>query len=325
MKCLTKFTYVLFACLLIKTLFPLIVFADESSFEQLQLDVQGDARYSRYNFTDQRDTYNGFDAWTELKVSYWLDEKKSFSPLLSVIPTYSSDNKFWWQRNVQAGTGLQWYPFETFFPRPRPQTDQEWKGELEQASDKYRYFRGIRLFAIYARRFYYDKPENFETENTDLHIGMDYYYDNLFNDRGLFGVKPLTIVAWTNAGYRKTNFSLDDYNAFLWTGNVKLGPKFMLGNSVLLPYAVADWAYVPRYDERWWENYFRAGGGVRFYPKTDESETFWWDLLRRFHIFAEVVNNVEWLGDSPPGGRVEETDYRAGLGFATSGIFRGSD
>jgi hypothetical protein len=325
MRWLTKLPYVLSACLLIKILFPLILFAEESPLARLQYDAQGDARYSRYNFTDQKKTYNGFDAWTELKVSYWVDEKQSFSPLLSVIPAYTSDNKFWWQRNVQVGTGLQWYPFETFLPQQRPQTDQELKGELDQATDKYRHLRGIRLFAIYARRFYYDRPENVETEKTDLQIGMDYYYDNLFDDLGLFGVKPLTIVAWTNAGYRKTNFSLDDYNAFLWTGNLKLGPKYKYGNSLFLPYALADWTYVPQYDERWWENFFRVGGGVRWYPKTNVGGEFWKDLLKRFHIFGEVLHNVQWLGDPPPDGRVEETDYRVGLGFATGGIFRGSE
>ena len=51
---------------------------------------------------------------------------------------------------------------------------------MDQATTKYRHLRGIRLFAIYARRFYYDRPENVETEKTDLQIGMDYYYDNLF-------------------------------------------------------------------------------------------------------------------------------------------------
>lgn len=282
--------------LLLTLIVPVLVQANEKQPGRLQLDLQGDAHYSRYNFTDIKEPYDGFDGWAELKLALWLDEKNTFSPYINVIPSFTTEGEFWWQRNVQLAAGLQWYPFAIYNS----------------------YFRSIRFFGLYGWRHYYDEPDSEDPEEEDIQAGIDYYYDNLFDDH------LLTTVAWTNAGYRETNFSSEDYEAFLWTGNIKVGPKFKPGDAIILPYALADWTYVPRYDECWWENFFRVGAGIRLYPKTYHSNNnrgFGQDLIRRFHLYVEVIHNAAWLGEKPVN-NVEETDIRVGLGFSTSGFLK---
>lgn len=272
---------------------PIFTQGNNQQFNKPQFDFQGDTHFSRYNFTDIKIPYNGFDGWMEVKVAYWMNAIKTFSPYLSIIPVLTSESEFWWQKNAQIAAGFQWYPIST---------------------DKF-YFRGIRFFALAAWRAYFDKPEGVKPEDTDIQIGVDYYYDNLFEE------SKLTTTIWSNAGFRKTNFSLEDYNAFLWNGNLKVGIRPQLGNSILLIYAVSDWAYVPKYGERWWENFLRIGGGIRLYPKINVKNNYWEGLVKRFHIYGEVLYNLSWLANKPLTD-IEETDFRIGLGFATGGFLR---
>jgi hypothetical protein len=167
-----------------------------------------------------------------------------------------------------------------------------------------------------AHRTYLDQPHGTQREDRDVQIGVDYYYDNLFENKRFIG------IVWSNAGLRKTNFSLDDYDALLWTGNVKVGVKSASGNSIFLGYVLSEWTYVPKYEERWWENSVRLGGGVRFYPISTESESSLARLFRRFHLYVEALNNIVWLGNEPNVADIRETDLRAGLGFSSCGFFR---
>ena len=41
---------------------------------------------------------------------------------------------------------------------------------------------------------------------------------------------------------------------------------------------------------------------------------------RRFRVYVEVLNVVDWLGVDAPG-VVEETDLRIGLAFSTGGFY----
>lgn len=272
--------------------------ASQGKEERLQLDFRGEAHYSEYNFTDVVQPYDAMDAWTELRIAYWLDDKQSLAPYLSVVPVSTSQSSFWWQRNVQTDFGVQWYPFS--------------------ASS----LRNIRLFAGSASRQYYDKPDNADAEGTDILVGGDYYYDNLYFDGFPTNERTLAIL-WTNLAYRKTNFSQDDYEALLWLGNIKVGPNVRHGRSMLLPYAVTDWAYVPKHGERWWENYLRVGAGIRWYPKTTRADGFpVGDLAKRSYVYAEVLRNVAWLGDHPTSSDIRQTDLRIGIGFSTSGFLR---
>lgn len=270
----------------------------ETGKDRLQFDMQGEGHYSRFNFTDIKIPYDGMDAYAELKTTYWLDEKHTFSPYLDLLASTTSRDEFFWQRYAQAGAGLQYYPF--YDP----------KGEYTLVSP-------VRLFGLSATRGFYDKRG--QTIDHDVQAGMDYYYDNLFDQR-LF-----TFMPYMNVTYRETNFSLDDYRALFVNGNFKVGPKFTLGDSILLVYAVTDWAYVPQHLDRWWENYFRAGGGIHWYPVAwkKSKNPFIHELLRRFYVYGEVLDNVAWLGSSPSAGAgVRSMDYRVGLGFSTGGFYR---
>ena len=292
---MSKLNQLVAAFVVFMSVFPVLVQSQDNKYMNLQIDLQGDAHYSVYNFTDIKRPYNGIDGWSELKASYWLDTGSSLSPYLSIIPSITSESEFWWQKNFQVSAGMQFYPI----------------------SISIRYLRSIRLFALTALRSYYKKPEEVNPEDKDIQIGVDYYYDNIFEK------KSLIFAAWTNAGFRKTNFSLENYDAFLWTGNLKFGYKYAHKKSILFSHATIEWTDVPKYKNRWWENFLRAGIGVQWYPKAYETNRFVSGLLRRFHLYIEVLHNVTWLGERPnDNSQVEETDFRAGLVFSTSGFFR---
>jgi len=302
MRQLTASFRIIFTYVLLILIVPVSVHANDS--KQLQFDLQGDAHYSRYNFTDIKKPYKGTDGWAELKLTLWLDEKRSFSPYLSIIPSFTTEDEFWWQDNIQSGVGFQWYPVLTF-------RESKQKG----------FFDNIRLFALYAGRKYYDKPNDAEPEENDLRFGLDYYYDNLFDEKNNASfLDNVGMILWTNAGFRKTNFSNEQYKALLWTGNVKVGGNIKAYESILFPYVLADWCYVPKYQERWWENSFKVGAGIRIYPKTNNTGGFLNDFMKRFHVYIEVLQNADWLGDDPSA-EVEETDFRIGLGFSTGGFY----
>lgn len=268
--------------------------AENPSLNQLQLDVQGDVHYSRYNFTDIKIPYDGIDAWAEIKGTYWIDGHKTIAPYISIIPSWANNGDFWWQDNIQLGVGVQWYPFTV----------------VNDSKEKVPHLlNGLRLYGMYLWRDYYDKPGNEKPRLNDVQAGADIYYDNIFSE------EPVTAALWSTVGFRRTNFSMDNYNALLWSGNAKVGKSF--GEDMrLFPYAFADWTYVPKYDERWWENFLRIGGGIRLYPLTSQSGGLYYNLLRRLNVYAEVVHNVAWLGASPPD-TVKEMDYRFGFSFST--------
>lgn len=285
--------------LLLALSFPVMALALEES-THLQYDLQGRAMYSENNFTDVKNPYQGVDSFLVAKAALWFETSRIAGPYVELIPVHTTEDEFWWQRNIQAGIGLQVYPF---------------------AMQDNRFLKAVRLYGLAAFREYYDQPDDQEAEDSDILVGADYYFDNI-----LVTNEMLTASIYLNAGYRKTNFSLEDYEDFLWSGNLNIGPKFNLGSTVVFPCAVLDWTQSPGYDERWWENFVRAGGALRIYPfagriQKKGTSKFMHDLAVRFQIFGEVLSNVSWLGDEAPD-VVEETDVRAGIAFATSGPFR---
>jgi hypothetical protein len=261
--------------------------------DRLQIDIQGACDYSEYNYTDVKKPYKDVDSWIEIKTAFWLNENKTFSPYCSIVPSYTTDPDFWWSDYAEVSLGLQWYPLQLN-----------------------KYLKSIRLYATTGKRYYYNVPEDeSEPVDDDKVIGIDYYYDNLFNDF------PVASIIYLNTSYHTTNYSINNYEACMLEEDIKIGPKIKLGSSLVIPYGVVKSTYVNEHASRWWENYVRAGGGVRWYPKIDEEGTFLKDLMKRFHIYAEVLDNTNWLQDQAPSS-VEQTDFRFGLGFSTKGFYR---
>lgn len=284
----------------------------EEIVSHFKFDLQGDVHYSRYNFTDIKNPYDGLDGWTELKFTYLTGKDKSFGVYASLGPSLTSEDEFWWQKNCQLSIGLQWYPIDIFYSK------SEQKNGEPTVEDPFKLLRSFRLYALYAMRGYYDKPDGQNPEDTDIQIGVDYYFDNLNNKTD----KSFVSIIWTNAGYRKTNFSFDNYDAFLWSGNIKTGFALQIFNSsIVLPYVVvADWTYSPTYNDRWWENFVRIGGGFKIYPffrkYPDNDDDLFKNIYKRFNFYIEVLNNATWIGDEPISS-IEETDYRVGISFST--------
>lgn len=294
-------------------------------------DLLGDSHYSKNNFTDRAIPYNGADTWSEFRLTHWFNKKEKaglFSSLLAsnmfFLPRDSSIERFQWQNYLQSGMGLQYYPFfkkEEEKEAKEPANDNK-NSEKEEKDNLYNPLFGFRLFLQGGLRWYYDEGQ---TENPfsnyitrDFQFGFDYYYDEpLFNED-----KCWTLIAWTNGTFRATNFSLEKYNSFLWTGNLKAGIKWPRLNPIILYYGVADWTYVASpCDCRWWENYIRGGGGIRVYPYTPDGKGLFSELLRRLHLYGEYQKNLMWLKDKPED-MVRKEDWRFGIGFSTSGFFR---
>lgn len=261
--------------------------------KDFQLDCIGDIKYSKYNFTDLRIPYNGLDGWCEIKAAIWIDDKNSISPYISIIPVYTSDDIFWWQRNIQLSVGLQWYPFPI----------------------QYKKLRSIRVFLLYGYRSFYDKPKDESPEYQDTQIGGDYYFDNLFNN------SIFTYSVWSNISYRKTNFSLDDYKSPLWMGNIKIGPKFIVKNTINNPFLITDWTYVFNYPDRFWENFIRLGLGYQIFPFNSESTILPKILAKRLRFYIEYYYNVAWFGEKPQN-KIKNYDIRFGMSFSTGGYYK---
>lgn len=285
---------------------------------QQRFDLLGDTRYSKYNFTNLIVPYNGVDSWMELKLTWWWNERQN----LGIYADGLGSNMFYpkppnpvipfdWQKYLQGGIGLQWYPFA-----PK----KSLFGNSKAKDYKLQY--GIRLFAFKAWRYYYAKNKAgnpfSKYEDEDIQVGFDYYYDNILND------ELLTVSFWSNGTFRATNFSHQQFNTFFWTGNAKIGPKWKSDNATYYWYGFTDWIYISGCKCRWWENYLRAGSGVRWYPKSHD--IFGYPsvgILRRFHLYVEGLYHIAWLKD-PPTGKVNKWDIRFGIGFSTPGFFKGS-
>ena len=299
---------------------------------RLQFDFQGNIIHSQYNFTDLVEKYNDVDGWMEFKVAYWLDEKKTISPFLSFVPNFTTHTSdvFWWQNYNQLNTGLQWYPFPE--------------------SKKYPFLKSIRVLAQYSSKDLYDKKGSYKIQPTDnpeailmsqtlnqnpksydVQVGIDYYYDNIFSGN------PMALSIWSSLAWYKTNFTTlnlyesssgnKDYSAIIFKGDIKYGFVKRWREGILFPYLVASWAYSPRYSnkERFSDNHLRTGIGMRYYPVVhkaeEESVMLWKNLMKRFYIFGEFLYNAAWLGDEPMG-KVNDIDYRFGLGYSTTGFYR---
>jgi len=287
--------------LILSNICNLLSICTSYSSDKFNIDLQGDLHYSRYNFNDVSIPYDGFDSWMELKFAFYpygknIDNKENiFSYYLDMVPSWSSDSEFWWQKNIQFGIGAQLYPF---------------KNILKSEGYLYSLLNGVRLYGVYLWRDYYDEPKNEEYKTNDIQAGADIYYDNIFTE------DFITVVLWSNAGYRHTNFSMNNYDTFLWTGNLKVGKYF--GEKIgFFPHVVTDWTYVPKFDERWYENFIRMGLGIQLYPvPNQEGKGIYSNFLKRLNIYVETLHNVAWLGDQPPNS-VKDIDFRIGINFST--------
>ena len=216
---------------------------------------------------------------------------------------------FFFQRHVEAHAGVLLYPI--------PTRDED---ESSVVSTTMRLLQPVRVYLQLGARAYYDWPQDAEVSSRrNVTAGLDYYYDNLGND----GV--VTSFVYTEMGYHSTNFTSPDYNGFLWFGNARTGREFEFAEgSPLIPYAMLEWTASPSHQDLYYENFLHGGAGVRWYPHVgseDDASGLGKDLLRRLHVYGEVLRNLSWLGDQPPPS-VGRHDARVGVAFSTSGIYR---
>jgi hypothetical protein len=300
--------------LFVLSLLVFIGFEANSQNDSLHhFDIIGDIHHSRYNFTDAIVPYYGVDGWTELKYAHWTDKNRRYAPYASMLgswmfymPQASGDIiRFDWQRYAQISAGIQWYPIE---------------------DDP---LHAIRLFAFVAGRIYpsqdTEKTPYSDFVNYDFQAGADYYFDNLFDMKRKRNWNA--IAAWSNLTFRLTNFSRKDYQALLWTGNVKWGWRNRpSGQSLLFSYILLDWTTTLPCPCSWWENYVHPGIGTRIYPlafqkNSDEPNV---GFFHRLHLYAEWLWEGFWLKGEPPE-RMKSWDLRFGFGFSTPGFFRDKD
>lgn len=269
---------------------------------RLKYDLQGDYHWSKYNYTDLTYPYEDWDGWIEYKVALF-DKTQSYGPFVAVTGSWCTDNgddpypRFWWQRYGMATTGVQWHPF----------SDADW-------------LKAVRLFCTYSWREYSDEGSN-PNIDWDYTWGADYYRDNIYGQsRWIYSI-------YATSAFHRTNFASNDYRAWVSAMNLKVGPgwKKLIGKTIINPYVLADLCWAPQHDDRFWENYLRAGVGIRIYPVGYDFKRggIVGEFSRRFHFYAEAVNNVTWLEKEPIADLVK-WDYRFGIAFSTGGYYRGS-
>jgi len=270
--------------------------------DRLQFDLFSLTFYSRTAFTDLVDPFNDYLSLAIFKTSFWLDERKTFGPYAEYFFFGATEEEFPFLRFNEIAVGFQGYPLDFI------------EGPLR------RYVRPLRLFGQYQWRDYYDQGNATEQLDWDARFGADYFLDNLYRDQ-----TPLYYRLFTSATYRKSNFEriVDDYEGLFWFGDALVGPRIAIGdNAMLVPFVGMEWTYSPRYEERWFENFFRISAGGEFYPfKGIVRDSRFAGLLSRVNLFAKYIQNVAWLGDDPPGG-VEEWDFQVGIRFSTAEFFR---
>lgn len=272
---------------------------------------QGDSRFAQTNFTDLAIPYRGIDSWVEARTDIWLEKNHVVAPYVSLIgsnmfylPRADSVPMFFWQNYFQVAAGIEFYPANLIWaPQARPPL-----------------LRGIRLYAWAGGRGYYTAGEEAALQRTDLRIGVDYYYDNLFSDAWLKG------SLWADASWRKSNFSHPDYRVFFASGNAKLGHAFLSGDDSdrqLFLYAFGDWVYASGCPCRWYENNLKPGVGISFYPIRNagpaEAKK---SAVRRVNLYLEWIPRTIWLGHAPPD-IVARYDVRLGISFSTSNLLGG--
>jgi hypothetical protein len=287
-----------------------LVWGDSWLGDRLRLDIQGDAKYTHLNYTDLVRPYNEIDAWSELKLSLFLDEGLSFGPYMSLIGSWTTDDKFWWQRNASLAAGLQYYPFTG----------------LDSGGFPTAVIRGLRLYGFFAGREYSSEGDD-DAQQWDQRVGLDLYNDNLFSDPTSSDPK-LTYAIYGNTGYRQTNWASSDYDAWVTEGNAKVGVTLRdLSPLWVFGYGFADVVSVPELDERWWENKLIGGVGISIYPGAGFGQGadsgFVSDLLKRFNVYVEYAADVVWLEHQAPDS-VDHWDVRAGFSFSTGGFYRDS-
>lgn len=287
--------------LLLLTFISLGIFLPSNSFgNDLRIlnDFQGQLLCSKYNFTDIKNPYQGCDYYGVYKFStYRNQDVKRIGPFIEVVPVGTSEHEFNFQRHIQFGVGLQWYP-------------------QRRKVDDYSPARAFRLFGQILGRHYYDEDSGSIIDD-DYHLGLDYYYDNLFSPN------KVVVFSFGNISYRSTNFSLANYESVVLLANVKVGMKYPWKSGKLVPYGLVDSTFSTK-RERWFENFIRGGLGLRWYPQVYKYRKFVHgseaiEFKRRFNFFAEVIRNISWLADSAPD-IVEDYDIRLGFAFSTGGI-----
>lgn len=284
----------------------------------LSLDWRGDGHWSKYNFTNLRspteDPYEGFDGWFEGQANLWADDwlgtgrARTLGIYSSALASTTSDSLFWWQRHLEGRVGLQLFPAK-LAGSDRPE------------------LAGLRLYVQAAGRLYLDKPEGAGSTDHDLKFGLDYYYEDIVNRSGSGFAQEL----WTDNAWYRTNFTFNDYDAFITKGRCSAGYAFAPAQATVYPYALIEWAAVPEYknswssngetmEARWWENYFRYGGGIRYYPLANVTQPghSW---ARRLNIYGEYLHG-SWWGDGPATGTVKNSDWRVGIAISNDGAWR---
>lgn len=281
---------------------------------------QGDSRYAETNFTDLLAPYRGIDSWGEIRTELWLEKRKVFAPYLSVIGSHvhlrsDSGNQalFPWQNYFQTAIGLQVYPARILGPGKVPAI-----------------LHGLRLYGWTGKRYYRRDPDQAFMDR-DHRVGVDYYFDNLFDRQAM-----INGILWTDASWRYSNFAHEAYNVFFSSGNLKLGHALRgrsRGQRRLFAYGFLDWAYAAGCACRWWENAVKPGIGISAYPiknlfvdgsarSTKSQPPRGSRDVNRISFYVEWIPAVWWLGDQPPA-EVARYDFRAGISFSTSELLGG--
>jgi hypothetical protein len=264
-----------------------------------QFFISDETTFSHKNFTSLKNPYNGIDTFAMGELLYWVDEEQLVGLLTQLQVSNTSENPFYWDQYVQSAVGIKLIPSKVS------------KGNWT--------LRGLSFSAKAVWRKYYNQPEYSKPYTNDIQIGTSFFYSSLFHKDNKYA-----LTFFTEGGYRRSNFSCRDYSGIVTTTDLKFGPKFTWGDSLIRIYGTATCEY-SSHKELYWENSLKTGLGVEWYPFAvpllGKYGKLSIGLKKRFHVYTEVLKRTNWWGDKPTAS-LPNTDFRVGVAFSTGGSYR---
>jgi len=181
----------------------------------------------------------------------------------------------------------------------------------------------MRVYAEGLRLSYWNETDPNAPPTDDFLAGFDLWREYGYVDSELPRADrcPFWGELYLGGAYHTTNFAFRGYDAARYGADLKAG--FVLGRTSptlnqalggstgqltpLMPYCVLDFNLSSSYPDRFWENLFYGGGGVRTEYRLAEH--------RKIEFFAEFLGALRYFGSGPLFDDIPQNDFRIGLTF----------
>jgi hypothetical protein len=260
------------------------------------VEAYGDLSHRSTNFYEPN--YNGLVSSSTVRLLFpRLSEVISTRiPLPDVVTgiTATSLDKIEWENRTDLSAGLEWRPFDH---ETLPLGVAQW-------------LYHVRVYAlVFGTHYNRFTPEEWRARN-DVRFGLGLYREcNLYRGSRAHETSAWT-ETWADASWRKTNFTVQDFNAPTFSAVSRVGVRFPTDRwFALMPYGMGEFDVTSR--SEFWQNAVFAGGGIRMMPFRSYNGAFS-DVLRATRVYGETMTLVYALKGSPTTGGPPSHDVRLG-------------